>query len=229
MKRRIKQVIWGILLVAIGVILGLNALEITNIDIFFDGWWTLFLIVPGAVGLFTERDKFGNFILLSIGIFLLLGSQDRIGYDKVWKLMLVAIAISFGVRMIVSGIFKGGRKKKVSNSDLKDADGIHRSYVCFSGEKIDFSGREFEGADLTAIFGGIQCDLRHAIFAKDTVIKVNATFGGVTILLPSNISVDVNASAFCGGVDDHTEKVNEMFPITVRIDGSCAFGGVTVK
>ena len=37
-----------------GVIFGLNALEITDINIFFDGWWTLFIIVPCFIGLFKD-------------------------------------------------------------------------------------------------------------------------------------------------------------------------------
>ena len=53
--KNISSVIWGIVLIVAGALFGLNALNITNIDIFFDGWWTLFIIVPCAVGLFTER------------------------------------------------------------------------------------------------------------------------------------------------------------------------------
>lgn len=45
----------GIIILIIGVIIGLNALEITNIDILFDGWWTLFIIVPCLIDLFTSN------------------------------------------------------------------------------------------------------------------------------------------------------------------------------
>lgn len=58
--KKISSVIWGIVLIAAGALFALNALNLTNIDIFFDGWWTLFIIVPCAVGLFTEREKTGN-------------------------------------------------------------------------------------------------------------------------------------------------------------------------
>ena len=44
--KKISSVIWGIVLIAAGALFALNALNITNIDIFFDGWWTLFIIVP---------------------------------------------------------------------------------------------------------------------------------------------------------------------------------------
>ena len=35
--KKAKKIVWGILLVVLGVIWGLNALEVTDIDIFFDG------------------------------------------------------------------------------------------------------------------------------------------------------------------------------------------------
>ena len=74
--KKISTVIWGIVLIAAGALFALNALNITNIDIFFDGWWTLFIIVPCAVGLFTEREKTGNIIGIAVGVFLLLCCQD---------------------------------------------------------------------------------------------------------------------------------------------------------
>ena len=58
--KKFKSIIWGIVLVAVGVIVALNALEITDIDIFFEGWWTLFIIIPCFIGIFTSREKFGN-------------------------------------------------------------------------------------------------------------------------------------------------------------------------
>ena len=41
-----KSIIWGLALVAFGIILGLKSLKIIDFDIFFDGWWTLFIIIP---------------------------------------------------------------------------------------------------------------------------------------------------------------------------------------
>ncbi|MBQ7387218.1 MAG: hypothetical protein IJW03_03530 [Clostridia bacterium] len=60
--KNLKRIIFGIMLVAAGTIFALNTLEITDIDIFFKGWWTLFIIVPCAVRVFTDRDKIGSLI-----------------------------------------------------------------------------------------------------------------------------------------------------------------------
>ena len=54
MMKKSSSIIWGIVLIIIGAVFALNSLDITDIDIFFDGWWTLFIIVPSAIGFFTE-------------------------------------------------------------------------------------------------------------------------------------------------------------------------------
>ena len=79
------NVLWGIVLIVVGLIIGGNALGITNINIFFDGWWTLFIIVPTFIGLFRENEKTGNLIGLLIGIALLLGCQNILDFDLIWK------------------------------------------------------------------------------------------------------------------------------------------------
>jgi hypothetical protein len=56
--------LWGIVLVAAGVLFALKALGIANIDVFFDGWWTLFIIIPCTIGPFTKRDPFSLFMKL---------------------------------------------------------------------------------------------------------------------------------------------------------------------
>ena len=53
----IKNILWGIILVIIGVIIGLNTIGITDIDIFFDGWWTLVIIVPCFSKFFSKYVK----------------------------------------------------------------------------------------------------------------------------------------------------------------------------
>ena len=52
-----KSLIWGLVLVIVGIILGGNALDLFHVDVFFDGWWTLFIIVPSLFGIASEKDK----------------------------------------------------------------------------------------------------------------------------------------------------------------------------
>jgi len=57
------RALWGIAFIIVGTIIGFNSLGITDIDIFFKGWWTLFIIVPSFIGLFEGNGEIiGNLI-----------------------------------------------------------------------------------------------------------------------------------------------------------------------
>ena len=51
--KKLSKILWGIALIAVGSIFALKAFGVTNVEIFFDGWWTLFIIVPCLVGIFS--------------------------------------------------------------------------------------------------------------------------------------------------------------------------------
>lgn len=99
---KISNILWGLVLIAIGVIFGLNTMGIADINIFFDGWWTLFIIIPCLLGLFKGNEKLGNIIGIFFGILLLLGCRDIIDFNLIWKLVLPIVLILIGL----SSIFK---------------------------------------------------------------------------------------------------------------------------
>ena len=105
--KKFENIFWGILLIVIGVIIGGNALGITNINIFFDGWWTLFIIIPCFMGVIKDKEKTGSIIGLLIGIALLLGCQDILDFDIIWKLAFPTILIIIGLSIIFKDTIGG--------------------------------------------------------------------------------------------------------------------------
>ena len=202
---------------------------ITNINIFFDGWWTLFIIVPCFIGLFKEREKTGNIIGLAIGVILLLCCQDMIDFETVWKLLVPAILIIIGVSLIFKDAF--GSKineeiKKLNESKTKDGGYC----ATFSGQNIKFDGEKFNGTDLNAVFGGIKCDLRNAIIENDVVINTSSIFGGTEIYIPESVKVKVKSTSIFGGVDEKKQnKIENTDAHTIYINATCLFGGVEIK
>ena len=67
--KKTTDYLWGLLLIIIGLIFGVNALGIAKIDIFFEGWWTLLIIIPSIFGLIEDNDKKGSLIFSSVFIF----------------------------------------------------------------------------------------------------------------------------------------------------------------
>ncbi len=221
--KKFKNVIWGLVLVVLGVLFGLKALDIISFDIFFDGWWTLFIIVPSVIGLFTERDKTGNIIGIIIGGSLLLASQDIIGFDMLWKLLVPAVIVIIGLKMI----FGGKMTKAIHTIEQGNSCNSKQTCATFSGQKISYNGSVFDGAELTAVFGGIDCDLRGAVIDKDCVIKVSAIFGGIEIYVDENVNVETNSTSIFGGMSNKTSRKSNV--PTIYVSGTCMFGGVDIK
>ena len=95
--KKFGSLLWGLVFIAVGIIVGLNSLKVTNIDLFFNGWWTLFIIVPCFIGLFTDNDKTGDTVGIAVGVILLLCCQDILNFDILWKLLLPIILIIIGL------------------------------------------------------------------------------------------------------------------------------------
>ena len=226
--KKFKSIIWGLVLVAVGVIVALNALEITNIDIFFDGWWTLFIIIPCFIGIFTSKDKYSNVLGLAAGVFLLLCCQDILDFSMLWKLGLPVIIVAVGLKMIFSGLFRNKSNKIMEN--IKNNNGTTKRFsAAFSGNTANFSGEMFYGTELNAIFGGVDCDLRGAFIEQDCVINAVAIFGGIDIFVPEGVNVKVNSTSIFGDVENINHKNTHENAHTIFINATCIFGGVDIK
>lgn len=223
------NVLWGIVLVVLGLVFGLNALDITDINIFFDGWWTLFIIVPCFIGLIKENDKTGNLIGLLFGVALLLCCQGLLNFDIMWKLTFPVILVIVGLSLIFKNFFHKKVNEEIEklNKKIKKDD----SYCAtFSGINVSFADEEFNGTDLTAVFGGIKCDLRNATIKEDVVINASCIFGGIDILVPDDVKVKVKSNSLFGGVEEKQKNRKEQNgKYTIYINASCIFGGVEVK
>ena len=103
--KNFKNILWGVILIIIGIILGGNSLGLFDIDIFFDGWWALFIIIPSFVGLITDDDKTGNAVWMVIGLLLLAGANDIINFDLIWKMIVPIIIVIVGLSLIFKVTF----------------------------------------------------------------------------------------------------------------------------
>lgn len=219
------NLLWGILLIVIGLIIGLNSLGMVNINLFFDGWWTLFIIIPSLIDIAKEPTKTENYIWLAVGVVLLLCAQGILSFEIVGKLLFPVILVGIGLSILLKDKIGAKVKEKIK---ILNQDGLEEYYATFSGQEINPKGEEFKGASLNAIFGGIDLNLTEAQIQKDTLINVTAVFGGVDIIVPSNINVKVQSTSIFGGIDNKVKKYNENLP-TIYVKAFCLFGGADIK
>lgn len=223
---KISNVLWGLCFIIVGFILGLNALDITSINIFFNGWWTLFIIVPCFIGLFKDNDKTNDLIGLIIGLALLLGCRNIIDFEIIWKLLFPMVLVLIGLSFIFKNSFSGKVKKEIKKLNKSN----QKEYcACFSGQTIDFSNEKFDGAEANAVFGGIKLDLKNAIIDNDVVINASSIFGGITIYVSENVNVKITSNSVFGGVSDERKNKTNENERTIYINATAMFGGIEIK
>lgn len=226
--KKFGNILWGLVFIVIGLIFGLNALEITDINIFFDGWWTLIIIIPSFIGLFTDINKTSNIMCLLIGILLLLSCRGIMDFNLVWKLLVPIILVIVGLSLIFKDTINSKLKTEIKNITKKKKD-IEEYCATFGAQNIDFSNQKFAGCELTAVFGGVKCDLKNSQITEDVVITGTSIFGGIDIILPENINVKITSTPIFGGVSNKYVNNNVTNKYTVYINATCIFGGVDIK
>lgn len=85
---------------------------------------------------------------------------------------------------------------------------------------------------VVAVFGGVELDLRDAELPAGVIdIDVRATFGGVKIIVPPTIAVEVHGLAFFGGFEHMHRAPPTPDPNApaLQIRGKAVFGGVSVE
>lgn len=226
--KKIGNVMWGLVLITLGIIFGLNATGLADINVFFKGWWTLFLIIPGFIGLFKDNDKTGDIVLIIIGIILMLSSRGILDFDVIWKLIFPMILVIIGLSIIFKDLFNTKINKEINklNEKLKkDSDYCST----FGSQSIKYDSEEFKGATLNSIFGGIRLDLRDSIIKKDVVINSTCIFGGITILVPKDVKIKIKSTPIFGGVEDKTKQKIDDKSKTIYINSTTIFGGLDIK
>lgn len=228
--KMVSNYIWGLFLILVGIILGLNAFGVTNINLFFDGWWTVFIIVPSLNGLIKGEDRIGALIGLIIGLFLLLSCQDVIDFSLIFKLLIPVILVVIGLSIIFKDKVKDIAVKNMGKINDKEIDMEHTYTSTFSEEKINLDNEKLESCAINSIFGSVSLDLRNAIIDEDIVINNYVVFGGVTIKVPKDVNVVVKTTNIFGGVDNKTSRNKSKENVkTIYIKGTILFGGIDIK
>ena len=227
MKDR-RNIIWGIILIVIGLALAGNIFNLFRIHIFFDGWWTLFIIIPSIIGITNEGPKTGNIISLVVGILLFLACRGLFDFAIIWKLLLPIIIVGIGISMIFKDVFNKEVSEKITSLN-KNMGSDNDFAATFSGQDINFDGENFKGANLNAVFGSLKMDISDAIIEDDVVINATSIFGGIDIFVPKGYKVKIKSNSIFGGVSNNKKNSADKDAHVIYINATCMFGGVEIK
>ena len=90
--------------------------------------------------------------------------------------------------------------------------------------------KNFRFADVTAIFGGVELDLTHADIQHRATIDLTQFFGGTTLIVPANWSVESDLVAILGGINDkRAGSASAARDKILVITGTAICAGIEIK
>lgn len=219
------QALFGLMVIAVGILFTLDNLEIIDARDYLP-YWPVGLVTIGLLKLYQAarggRGWFGGLVFVAIGAWMLI---ERIVYFRIDARQLMPLFLVFlGGYMVWRGF--GGR----SRTRAADAEADFSALAIMGGVIRRSNAQSFRGADLTAVMGGCEIDLRQASIAPGTeaVIDVFAFWGGIDIKVPDDWTVVSRVVPIMGGIEDKTHA-----PATADkrliIRGLLVMGGCAVK
>ncbi len=228
MRKNIGNILWGLLFIGIGVGLIGNIFEIWDYKIFFDGWWTLFIIVPAVISMIQGGIKTSNLIMLAIGGVLLLDRQEIIPDGMLFKFAAPVVLIIIGLTIISKIFYKDTGRGCFINTQTKSED--NPDYVAvFSGNSVKNVSTDFQGGSATAVFGGNDIDLSDVVINRDVTFTVTSIFGGNDIIAPKNARVEMSGVPIFGGNENKAVSSQSPDANTITFVCTSIFGGTDIK
>ena len=220
--RLTPQLVFGLLVIAAGVVFTLDNLGFIYAEN-YTRFWPTSLIAIGLLKLSQTRrgpPALVSLLMVGLGAWLLFGelTEHRIRFGDVWPMLLVL----FGAYLVWQGLSVRASESPIHGGPMISAMAI------LGGVSRGSNTRNFRGADLTAILGGCELDLRNATLDDEAVIDVFSLWGGIEIRVPEEWTIESHIVPILGGVDEKTRRPAGAGPrVTVR--GFAIMSGVEIK
>jgi len=243
------RVIGGLILVGVGVVFLLRNL---GMDYLFPNWlfsWQMILILVGIYTGFKHNFRNNSWIILIAvgGFFLISDYMPEWGLKPLfWPIIIIGVGIMF--------ILKPGKnewlnfKNDINIKKLPDLPDIslHKTATDLPPDRSDyldvrsiFSGivknvvsKNFQGGNISCVFGGAEVDCSQAEINGRVTIKLEMVFGGAKIVVPPHWSVQNEIDGFFHGIDDK-RRFNPDASINpgkvLILKGSVVFGGLEIR
>lgn len=231
-----KRLYFGVILIALGVILILERLNLipeSVADLLIS--WQMLLIGIGALSLIGGNRTAGTILIVIGGTFMIpelitVPHEVRRIY---WPLILVAIGVAILMRKRDHRPLEAA-SEPIPNAPIDGSGNTFDDFVIFGGREIFINSQNLAGGKATSIFGGIEFDLRRAgLQPGGAVIDCVSVFGGCGFKIPMDWNVRNEVTTIFGAfTDKRGETYSDRYydpSKTIVIKGVSIFGGVEVK
>jgi hypothetical protein len=246
------QAVLGLLIIAAGLLLTVDNLGWYDADRIIR-FWPLGIVVVGVVKFWQGEGsgKLVGVVIICVGAVLTADKTFGLPVDigDIWPLALVIVGLVILSRTLrparptppfpfpepglpPSDLPGPGEFSYASGSDAgrPGSNDMSVSEVAvWAGKQRRIAEPSFRRADLTAIMGGVELDLRAAgTAAGEAVIDVFVMWGGIEIWVPPGWAVVNKVGVLMGGVEDKSTGTQDArHRLVVR--GFVVMGGLEIK
>lgn len=214
----------AIAIIVVGAIFLLQSLNIMHLGHFLSEWWPIILVVAGFLKLKSDDRRNGS-ILFIAGLVLLSATLDFINWGSIFKLWPLAI-LYVGVTMLLKSKGKPGLTLSTVSSE---EDEYINATAIFGAVDKKVNNEAFQGANLMALFGGIEIDLSDAKpIDSGCVVNATALFGGIELRVPDDWNVIISGTPIFGGIEDKSKGGKEG-SVNVTVNSTIAFGALEIR
>jgi hypothetical protein len=236
------RVVVGLLIVAFGLALTLDELGVMEAGELIH-YWPFGIVAVGIANLLDQDRSKRTLGWIMTGVGALLVTENFFHFNiDIWRFWPLAIVV-FGLLIVyrsmrprpegVEGpgysIAGGTSTSNAPGSKAGSLEQVISDFVMWSGIQRRVASPAFKRADLTAIMGGIELDLRQAGTENGhAVIDVFVLWGGIEIIVPPDWAVSNEITPIMGGAEDGstgTQQAKHRLVVT----GVVIMGGVDIK
>jgi predicted membrane protein len=227
------QAVFGLLILCAGVLLTLDNLNWVETDRILR-FWPIGIIIAGAVKTLQSAETSGKVFggaIMAVGV--VWTAEHTLGLavslDDLWPIGLIALGIVIITRARRAPASPLDERVSLPDGAALGGDATVSEFAIWAGKQRRNASPAFRHADLTAIMGGVELDLRGAATATgEAVVDVFVMWGGVEIWVPPDWAVSNQVAIIMAGAEDHSTGTQDArHRLIVR--GFVLMGGLEIK
>ena len=221
------SIVMGLLIGTFGLTLLANNLGWADVHQFLRQFWPFVLMAAGAALLFVRTQSqysgagFWGFALILGGLWAF---ADQRGWIHVsfWAVFGPTLLVLLGA----SFVWRAFHQPRIE----AEPEAFIHTYAFMSGSELKPTAKPFQGADLSAVMGGVVLDLTTAQMEGDTAtIDVFTVMGGIEIFVPRDWNVTTQVTALMGACVDKRRPAAQPATKTLIVRGFALMGGIDIK
>lgn len=245
------RLLFGLLVMAAGVVLTLDNMDIVRIHHVWK-YWPAVLVLMGLSVVVHYRGgrRVLGAVLAFVGTVRLLENLDVLDFDvwDLWPLAIVAAGLVIVWRSFAAsrgagaslyggnagvagnrppGMVPGAAQAGPAGAGAADStDSFLRVFTVFGTVRRALPAQQFTGAELSAFFASCEIDLRSVSLAGQATADIAAAFASIHVRVPADWTVGVDGN-FVGGIEVQTQAPQAPGR-TLRIHGFAPLANVRV-